>query len=181
MKVACSISLTFIDSHVRFAETKNAALLAANGVVFGALMQMNREDLSRLASLYAWFLSLTMIASAVIILLSFLPVTRLPWLRQRPNCLESDSLLFFGDCHKYTGLTYLEALRRAGALSSNHLNGLHRMYAEQIIHNSRSAWRKFSYFRAALLISIAGLLTPLIAVLVGLILVARDDVVADAS
>lgn len=157
--------LGFVDGHVKYAETKNAALLVVNTAAVAGTIQL----LSSETALNLWFarylglLVLFNTVSGVIALLSFLPITSLSWFVKRGKCTASDSLLFFGDSHKYDVRSYLIGLYKASGIEAREFPSLHRMYAEQIINNSRIAWRKFSYFEAGAWATICGVLTPVIA------------------
>ncbi|MDP9203126.1 MAG: DUF5706 domain-containing protein [Gemmatimonadota bacterium] len=157
--------LGFVEGHVKFAETKNAALLVVNTTaVAGAIQLLSSATgpnlwFARYLDIFAFFNAL----SGVIALLSFLPITSLSWFVKRGKSADSDSLLFFGDSQKYDVRSYLKGLYSASGIEVGSFSPLHRMYAEQIINNSRIAWRKFSYFRAGTWATIAGVLTPVAA------------------
>lgn len=170
--------LGFVDGHVKFAETKNAALLVVNtAAVAGALqLLIGGSELNVWLSRYLLMLALGNAASGVIALLSFLPITSLSWFVKRGKCADSDSLIFFGDSHKYGVRSYLTGLYKASGIEIKEIPALHRMYAEQIINNSRIAWRKFSYFRAGTWATISGVLSPVVAAILFFVVHTYDTV-----
>jgi hypothetical protein len=155
--------LAFVDGHVKFAETKNAALLAANGVTLIAVLQIltGEHPVGDWLERYLWILAGGNTVSAVVALLSFLPVTQIPWLRRPRRREATGNLLFFGDVHRFNGTTYLQALSTALEQDGYASNEFERMYADQVVANSKIASRKFTYFKVAIWSTLAGLLTPI--------------------
>lgn len=170
--------LGFVDGHVKFAETKNAALLVVNtAAVAGALqLLVGGPVLNVWVSRYLVMLALGNAVSGVVALLSFLPITSLSWFVKRGKLADSDSLIFFGDSHKYGLRSYLMGLYAVSGYEARDIAPLHRMYAEQIINNSRIAWRKFSYFRAGTWVTISGVLSPVVAAILFFVVNAYDTV-----
>lgn len=173
-------TLAWVDGHVKFAETKNVALLAANAALVAAVIQA----LTAATSVQVWigrYLFMVAVACALsgcVTLLSFLPVTQIPWPAPRKpkhRRVESsaarlvskpsinDNLLFFGDIQKHNRHTYAQALATALGVQQPILSALEEMYAEQIVINATIASRKFSYFKIALWMTLFGILTPVIA------------------
>ena len=72
--------------------------------------------------------------------------------------------------------SYLAGLYLASGLEPKDFPLLHRMYAEQIINNSRIAWRKFSYFRMGTWATISGVLTPVAALILFFVVNTYDTV-----
>lgn len=161
--------LAIVTDHQKFAETKNGALLALDGALVIAVLQLvnGSEHMDR--RLFAYLLCVTLFAavSGLIALLSFVPQTQVPRTRSVGVPEQQDTLIFFGDIQKYSVDDYLAALHAASNENSG-LNAtrLERMYAEQIIVNARITSRKFTYFKFAVWLVIAGLLTPLLILLV---------------
>lgn len=170
--------LGFVDGHVKYAETKNAALLVVNtAAVAGAIQLLTSGSplniwFARYIALFAFFNTI----SGLIALLSFLPITSLSWFVKRGERADSDSLLFFGDSHKYGVKSYLTGLYKASGMEVKEFPSLHKMYAEQIINNSRIAWRKFSYFRIGTWATISGVLTPVVALILFFVVSTYDTV-----
>jgi hypothetical protein len=160
--------LAIVTDHQKFAEAKNGALLALDGALVIAVLQLiasNSDMDRRLFAYLVCVLSLAAISGAVA-LLSFVPQTRVPGVRTIGEPEEHDTLIFFGDIQKYSVDRYLDALRSAAQDSTANVTALERMYAGQVIINSRIAARKFTYFKYAVWIVVGGLTTPLIALLI---------------
>jgi hypothetical protein len=161
--------LALVNEHQRFAETKNAALLAVDAAAVLGVLQVLTSDAEIHRILIAYFLCVGIcgVISGLLTLISFIPQTHIPWLRLLKAPKPGDSLLFFGDVQKYNSDSFLEALCAATNTARGTPTKFERMYAEQIIVNSRITARKFFYFRCAIWTALAGLLTPIgVAVLV---------------
>jgi prepilin-type processing-associated H-X9-DG protein len=166
--------LAFVDGHVKFAETKNAALLAADAAIVIALVQLLNGD-SQLAGPLRIYLFLVAIAgtlSAIVALLSLLPTMKIPWIRRAKRRDEKGNLLFYGDIQGYDRRSYCEALAAACNYPQTSFSDFELSYAEQIITNGRIASRKFTYFKIAIWMLLVGVLTPIVAGV--LLLVVRD-------
>lgn len=160
--------LGLVNDWVKFAEAKNAALLAAtSAIVLGIL-----TALEAFPPLPWWLLGYVYLATGAIVLaaslclLSFLPRTRLPWLGSMRRPSPEDNLLFYADIACYDPRTFLETLYSRSGVRSGQPNPLEEDYAEQIIVNSRIALAKFRFFSLALWITISALLTPVATILV---------------
>lgn len=158
-------ALAFVDGHVKFAETKNAALLAADAALAIAVGQvlLGEHPVARWLALYLLGILVTAIVSAVVALLSFLPVTQIPWLRRHRKRERVGNLMFFGDIQRHDGLSYVTALADAAGEPCYQVSELELMYGEQVVINAKIAGRKFTYFRYAIWLMLAGLLTVPIA------------------
>jgi hypothetical protein len=153
--------LGFIDGHVKFAETKNAALLGVNaGTLFVVGQVLAGDKPSGWLLMYIGLLAAGSLLSAVTLLLSFLPVTQIPWITRRRAWEAGGSLLFFGEVQRYDTDTYLKELHRSIGRTDGEPSGLEVMYANQIIANSKIAARKFFYFKVAMWLTLFGALTP---------------------
>jgi hypothetical protein len=154
--------LALVNEHQRFAETKNAALLAVDAAAVLGVLQVLAGDaqVQRALAIYLISVGIAAVISGIMTLLSFVPQTHIPWIRILSDPTPADSLLFFGDIQKYNPDRYLEALRVATNTQKQQPTKLERMYAEQIIVNGRITARKFTYFRYAIWMILAGLLTP---------------------
>jgi hypothetical protein len=169
--------LTFVDSHVRFAEAKNAALFAVDVAVGGGAFQLlqNASVNTGPTKLYLIVLLICMATSSVIALLSFLPQTHIPWHRVRDPVSAHDSMLFFGHIQKYDSALYLATLADQSGDPNAQFTVLDQAYASQIIVNAKIASRKFTYFRYAVWTSLGGLVTPVLAVVLWLALADRPE------
>lgn len=158
--------LSFVDGHVKFAETKNAALLAIDAGALYVIGQVIAEHPP--SSWLAVYISILLIGcalSAVVSLLSFLPATQIPWIRSRRSWETGGSLLFFGEIQGYDADSYIKKLCASIGHDSEEASDLDLMYAEQIIANGKIAARKFTYNRIALWCLLFGFLTPVLGLL----------------
>lgn len=160
-------ALAFVDGHVKFAETKNAALFAIDAAALLALLQALSAEhpIDHILRVYLWVLVGSAIASLVVTLVSFLPVTQLPWLRRPATSQQFRNLWFFGDVQGLNASSYISDLLTAVGKAAREPLPVERMLADQIIINSRIAARKFTYFRIALWCALFGVLTPPIGLL----------------
>jgi hypothetical protein len=166
--------LSHVNRWLEFAEKKNGALLAGNSaLILGVLSLVQRTPASSYLRIYIYAALGLVAAAAVCCLLSFLPQTQMPWLASRRKTSDDDNLLLFSDLADYSPSKVLSALCECIGENERELNQLHTHYAEQIITNSRIAERKYDYFRAALWLTLAALVTPLGAGVVHL-LISRD-------
>jgi len=168
--------LVIVDGHLKFAETKNAALFAADATLSVAVAQLLGGDhpaKGPLAYYLIWAISLLVI-SATIALVSFLPRTNRPFLRRRDSITQQDNLLFFGDIQSHNEASYFQAFLQSRSFDNRDPTDLERMYANQIVINARLAAAKFTWFRYAGWITLYAALTPFLAVPLALWLLDRD-------
>jgi hypothetical protein len=158
--------LALVNEWLKFAEAKNAALLAANSaIIFGSLKVLETSPpLPRWLLIYIYLAIVAVALAASLSLLSFLPKTRLPWLGSTKRPTPEDNLLFYGDIACYDPRSFLEALYRQAGTNFSQPDSLEEDYAEQIIINSRIALSKFRFFSLALWITVSALLTPAITI-----------------
>lgn len=154
--------LGFVDGHVKFAETKNAALFTANAATIFAVIQIltGAHADGRVLRVYLVLLMAANVVSAVTALLSFLPVTQLPWLKRPRRRALGANLLFFGDVQQYDGRSYVDALLNALGAEPRASSAFERMLAGQVVVNAKIAAKKFTYFKIALWATLFGVLTP---------------------
>ncbi|WP_316190709.1 Pycsar system effector family protein [Bradyrhizobium sp. SZCCHNS2096] len=136
---------------LKFAETKNAALLAFVSAWLLALANLLTSDhplpdtirLSGIASLFLF------VSAALIALFSFLPRLSLRDLHRDPD--RAKSLLYFGDIAEYEASAYVKRFHQRYSvdpqvtISDEYLHDL----AIQISANSKIAFRKFTLFNWA--------------------------------
>lgn len=164
MRASLDLILPLVSEDLRFAETKNAALLTANAATLIGIAQIvsSTGGVGLAAGVYLVLVTVGSLVSGVINLVSFVPYVHGADAGSAP-LLPTDNLLFFGDVRKYRPDDYLHALLVAEDGLADAPTVLERMFAEQIVITSRIAARKFRYFRIALWVALAGLGTPLLA------------------
>jgi hypothetical protein len=155
--------LSIVAEHLKFAETKNATLFAANAAsVFASLQVLAGIKDKEWVERYLILLIVCSALSALIVLVSFLPQTSIPWLSRGRHSKSKQSLMFFGHIQHYDPQAYLSALYDACEILHPKPVPIEIMYAEQIVVNSKIASRKYTCFRYAIWITLAGILTPLL-------------------
>jgi hypothetical protein len=164
--------LSLVSEDLRFAETKNAALLTANAAAVIGILQVNPTSHGFQLFLVVYLNALTVVCalSGVVSLISFIPRAQNPYLGMGLEPATGDNLLFFGHIQKYDPPAYLRGLYASTGHAGEEPHDLERMYAEQIVVSSRIAARKFTYFRWAIWITIGALITPPLAYLLYLVI-----------
>jgi len=162
--------LMTVSDDLRFAETKNAALLTANAAAVIAIVQIfvSHPDLGPRITAYLLVLVVAGMVSGMLGLVSFIPRVRLRGPREDEVPEPTDNLLFYNHIRKYSGDTYLRAMVAAAGEAPHPPTALERMYADQIVAAARIADRKFELYRYSVWITIVGLTTPVIALLLWL-------------
>lgn len=159
-------TLELVNQWLRFAETKNAALLAANSaIVFGIVNSSDHlGGLPPWVKVYVW-VGVGMIAlSAAFSLLSFVPRTRLPWISSTRRPSPDDNLIFYGDIAGYDSRTYLEALHSQAGFEDTELSQVEFDLAEQIIINSTISLTKYRLFAIGVWLTLSVLFTPIVTI-----------------
>ncbi len=134
---------------VKYAEKKNAALLvAASGLVLSLAGRFPDKTSSAGIRACFWIGCVSLVLSAVICLVSFIPQIEFSWIASRRKTSSDDNLLFFGHIADYSASEFVDALYRA----EDHqpaVNKLQLDLAGQIIVNARISLRKFRMFTVA--------------------------------
>jgi hypothetical protein len=166
--------LQIVNDWLKFAEAKNAVLLAFCGAAITAIITYlsaaeTIPDFLQVGLLISTFL---LSISSLICSLSFLPKTdmeRFTWLRRRPNrnfqsLKATDNFYFFNNLKKYDSDNLLEAINKF--YFEDKIPTPHKKedldLASQITINSEIASTKFAFFRIALWLLILAILAVLI-------------------
>lgn len=153
-----------INEWLKFAEAKNAALIALNlGSIFGMISILTIEDLSLNQCLiyYSYSFLLFNLLSLSISLFSFWPQ-----LQCSCNSIEKkDSLLFFSDIINYNEKEYLSKLYDSYDKTEGKYGQIELDYAKQIIIISKIANQKYSLFKIALWFTLSAILSPIFGVI----------------
>jgi hypothetical protein len=135
---------------VKFAETKNAALLvAASGLILMLIDHFPDKTVvtSNVRACF-WVGGVSLTLSSAICLISFIPHLEIPGIGRKEIPMPDDNLMFFGHIAKYSASEYLHALNVAEG--SIHLqNKIHTDLAGQVIANACISLKKFRYFTLA--------------------------------
>jgi len=152
-------TLSKVNEWLRFAETKNGALIGGVcAVMFG--IQKAVSDITALPAWLALYIASFFICctiALIISLLSFLPRLKAPFWLDADAIKSTDNPFFFGHACKYSGYTYLKLLNIKGAPEDQKVA---EYFAEQIINNSKIAVGKYAMFSAAAWCFLAAILTP---------------------
>ena len=167
----------------KFAETKNAILLAFSGAGITGIIDILTEG-NRIPRSLELGLSLTVILlciSSVTCSLSFIPrinVKRILWLQTKPSKnskllrRNTDNFYYFGHLQKYSYIELLDALNDCyfdGKINQNYKKE-YQDIAEQITINSEITFRKFKIFTYAVYFLILSILVIPIPIIISLVM-----------
>jgi hypothetical protein len=134
---------------VKYAEKKNAALLvAASGLVLSLAGHFPDKTSPLGIRACFWIGCVSLVLSAVICLVSFIPQIEFPWLDSRRKADSEDNLFFFGHIADYSASGFVDALYRSEGTQPVS-NRLQLDLAGQIIVNARISLKKFRLFTVA--------------------------------
>lgn len=149
--------LSLNSDWVKFAETKNAALLvAASGLVLMLLDHYPARTLASGVRACFWVGGVSLTISSLICLISFIPHLTIPLIGRTEVPQTGDNLMFFRDIAKYSASEYLDALYRAEG-SSPVVNKIQSDLAAQVIANACISLKKFRYYTVAAWITGVGI------------------------
>jgi len=153
-----------VNNWLKFAEAKNATLVAGNGLlIFGVLKTIHDLKIDNYLLWYIYFCLALFSLSLVIALISFIPKIRIPTFLLNSDIETSDNLLFYGHILKYNEKTLLEKLKST-IKEENHETSdeFQMMYAQQIIINSKTTRNKFELFNIAIKFTLSGIVSPVL-------------------
>ena len=172
-----------VDDWLKFAEAKNAALIVFNGAsIFGAatfiatVMAQTQYTIPQIILDYLYLFIIFNGLGLATALYSFWPQTEVDNVLgkkiknlsfKKPE--SRNNVLFYGHIKDYTPESYLAKLRESCNKEVGECSGLELDYATQIVINSRITYRKYYYFKAALVFTMLAVLTPIIFILLVLL------------
>ena len=109
------------------------------------------------------------VLSLLAALISFIPQLKLPSLKGAVSRKKTDNLLFYGDIARFEPEKYLASLYQANGVKDHEYSKFEIDFATQIIVNSQISVRKYKFFQAAILLTLSGIVTPIIAFIVYII------------
>ncbi len=118
---------------------------------------------------YAAGAALLILIAAVIAAMSFLPDLRTRSPENQQDVSDGANVLYFDHIRLFDVDTYLSRLSRARGDTDQAFTDLERAYASQIIVNAKIAARKYRYFENALWLLLAGIATPVVALILYLL------------
>lgn len=153
----------YVSEMQRLADTKNAGLIAFNGVIIiGVLTFLLDKNPHFLLFYYFLFVLLTSLIATFLSLTSI--VAQIRHKASEVSLHKSDNLLFYGTFAQMSAKELIEALCDKYSLD-NSQPALNRDYAKQCIIMGQIAVRKFKLFNSAFLWTIAGVATPISALI----------------
>lgn len=165
-KLELSLSLT-ID-WLKFAEGKNATLIAANGAaIFGIITTLNSDFISN--AIYEIYLKqaiLFLFLSSLFCLVSFVPQVSVSRPNETITNAEGGNLLLYANIANYESRLYLEELYKRESADINLINHFEEDLAELVVTYSRIAMRKYSLFTLGVWAVISAIATPVIALVI---------------
>lgn len=156
--------LELVNQWLKFAETKNAALLGTNSAIVFLVI----KSLDSISSLYCFLrvyiavASVAMVISAALSIISFVPLTEINSQSTKKEQSEDDNLIFYGDISTYEPRSYVKALYAHIGQDKETPTQIEVNYAEQIINNSRIALIKYRLFSIGAWITLFSILTPIV-------------------
>jgi len=154
-----------VNNLLKFAEAKNATLIAGNGlVIFGVIRLIKDLHINEYLLCYIYFSLFMMTLSFTIALISFIPNVKLPAYIFNNNEKKANNLLFFGSIMEYNEDNYLKDLKDALGLGNDDYKNqkINQMYANQIIINSKITMKKFKLFNISLHLTLFAILSPIL-------------------
>ena len=143
--------LESVNGWLKFAEAKNAVLITASGVALWATARLlMSEDVGGYLQVYFF------------VLIVFLPVLSYSIIVPKPKEVGNKNLLYFGYLSTLSKNELIKKFVQALEIPEKEVNDFHKMYAEQIIINSRVALAKYALFERGVNLIILAALTPII-------------------
>jgi len=155
-----------VNNWLKFAEAKNATLIAGNGlIIFGICRIIKDSNINEYLMYYIYFSIFMLVISFLIALISFIPNIKLPgYLFDNSKEQSNHNLLFFGSIATFNEHKYLEELNKSLGKDDDEYkkNKLNEMYAHQIIINSQIAVKKYKLFNISLQFTLLAVVSPFI-------------------
>lgn len=159
-----------VNNWLKFAEAKNAALIAISGMfIWGSVRLLvilkSTEKISMDGNLgcvltaYLFFMLVFFTIALICGIASFIPVSKYILIIPTGEPSNADNLLFFGHLSKYNKKKLVEKVKAASDSKDTDINDIHQMYAEQIIVNSRITEAKIHFFNIGSKSILLGILT----------------------
>lgn len=161
-----------VNDWLKFAESKNAVLIIFNGgAIYGILnlySNLKAEDLNYFRLPLIIYTALTVLAM-LILLISFLPQTKLRWLFSFEKKNGKENLLFYAHIARYDEASYLNAICKYSGKEEASFSEYEKALANQIINNSIITLKKYYYFKVSLITTILAIIIPFFILIIRLI------------
>jgi hypothetical protein len=171
MKEELNKILGNVNDWLKFAETKNAVIIAFNGAAISAILQSYPENTKSLKMFEGIMLTLFAL-SICISIYSFLPILKnsFKYKKLNDNDFEAEkaklNCYFFRDHSRISCNQLLNLLIHKSSTGAYHANNMEIDIAEQIISNAEIAMSKFVLFSTAAYITFSGVVMGLIVILI---------------
>lgn len=166
-----------VNNWLKFAESKNAALLVANSAFIFQVFRIliDDENINKFVYFYLVICIVLAAISACLCLLSFVPKISIPSISTGEYVQEENAnLIFYGHIAMFTPNKYWEALRTQNIISEEYAQDKFlAAIANQIVINSKIALTKYIFFRIALWLTVAAIIPPTLILIITLILYAN--------
>ncbi len=150
-----------VNSWLKFAEAKNASILAFNSALIFGIFKVFPDSASNniLLFYYLCFVVFLLLIAITMSLISFIPMLKYTYIEfGEPS--DNDNLLFFGDIAKYADFNE-QYKRKVKETLENTNNGFDDYYISQTIINSKITYIKYKQFEIAIWFTFAAILTPI--------------------
>lgn len=178
MQQKLELSLSLVVDWLKFAEGKNATLIAANGAAIYWLINLYASSSfsNELLNAYVLQALLFLFMSAMFCLTSFIPQVKVGWSASGKDPQEKDNLLAYADIAGYEPAHYLEALYKQNGVEQENVDPFEEDLAELVVTYSRIAMRKYALFNLGVWCVLSAIVTPVIAL--GIYFVRRRHVIS---
>ena len=154
--------LEIVTDWLRFAESKNAALIGFDGAsIYGIIEALNSDFIKRSSvwSGYAVFVIILLVLSAVSSLLSFVPNLK-PFSSKPAQGVNEPNFLFFEHLKSQSEVAIIQSICESDEVEFSRFE---KDIANRIKHYSNIVSRKYAYFTVAVWIAVSAYITPIIA------------------
>ncbi len=157
-----------VNDWLKYAETKNAGILAITSALIFGLLRLNNSNYNSFWICFIYCMILVGIVVVILALVSFSPVLDKFYTREISGTADHDNLFFFMDIKDYKDfkknkdhVAYLKLLYKK-ANQQYKQNLIEEDLAKQIIVNSQIAFRKFKIFDLILNVFLFGSIISLV-------------------
>lgn len=154
--------LGIVTDWLRFAESKNAALIGFDGAsIYGIIQVLGIDFIKRspIWSGYAVFVIILLVISAVSSLLSFVPNLK-PFSTKSVADFNASNSVYFEHLKSQSEVSIIQSICESEELE---FSKFEKDIASQIRHYSNIVSRKYAYFTVAVWITVAAYITPVFA------------------
>ena len=165
MQKKLELSLSLVIDWLKFAEGKNASLVAANGAaIFGIISLIGSTTATNEILLMYFYQALFfLVLSAVSCLISFIPQVHMTEQGSNGDKKNKDNLLSYADIAKYSPEHYLRLMYKQEDVELQEINSFELSLSELTVSYSQIALRKYTLFNIGVWSSLSAIVTPLLA------------------